>query len=138
MKHFRLLNLIMNFNTNEKTIKHYNTRVISIIVFYDNRKLLVFKLLVVVVYWFLFKYFYAEYLCIKKDQKLSLPHKGFDDTSFDEVSVIVIPDIFGNKCAFLWFCSRIHFNTNFYMQKQVSVVLPIEIFFMVAHYSQVL
>ena len=35
-----------------KTMKHDNTRVITLIVFYDNSKSLIFKVLGVVVYFF--------------------------------------------------------------------------------------
>ena len=38
-----------------KTLKRDNTRVISIIIFYENRQLLIFKVFSVVVYWFLDK-----------------------------------------------------------------------------------
>ena len=42
-----------NINTNEENNKNDNTCVISLLLFYDNRKMLTFKVLSVVVYFFL-------------------------------------------------------------------------------------
>ena len=46
----------------------------------------------VVVYCFLEKYVCVDYFCLQTEQKILLPHKGFEDTSFYELSVISIPE----------------------------------------------
>ena len=77
-----------------KTSKQDNIHVIDIIMFYENNELLIFKLLGIVVYWFLENYACVDYLCLKKDFFLS--QKGFEYTSFDEISGIGIPEILLN------------------------------------------
>ena len=53
-------------------------------------KLLMLKVLVVVVYFFLDKYVFIDYLCLQKEKKLSLSHIVFGDTLFYELSGIWI------------------------------------------------
>ena len=48
-----------------KTLKHDSTHVIDLIIFYENRKSLIFKVLGVVVYCFILKYVCVDYLCIQ-------------------------------------------------------------------------
>ena len=76
-----------------KTLKQYNTRVISLIMFYGKRKLLTFKMLGVIVYCLIEKYICVDYLSLQREPKLSSSHKKFEDTLFDELSVIGIPEI---------------------------------------------
>ena len=47
-------------------MKNENPRVISLLVFYDNRKPLIFKVLIICVYFFLDKYVCIDYLCLQK------------------------------------------------------------------------
>ena len=49
------------------TEKNDNTHVIALLVFYDNRKLLIFKVLIVVVYLFIYIYVCVDFLCLKKN-----------------------------------------------------------------------
>ena len=49
-----------------KKLKHYNIYVIAMIIFYENRKSSIFKLLGVTVYFFLEKYVCGDYLCLQK------------------------------------------------------------------------
>ena len=49
-------------------MKHDNTRIISMIVFYDNRKSPIFKILGIVVYFLLEKYVCVDYLCLQEQQ----------------------------------------------------------------------
>ena len=72
-----------------KKMKHDNTCVITLIVFYDNSKSLIFKVLVVVVYFFLYKYFCVDYLCLKNNKKCLLHTNGLNTLSvlsFQEVA----------------------------------------------------
>ena len=48
-----------------KTIKQDNTRVAALIMFYENTKSLIFKVLGVVVYFFLKKYVCVDYLSLQ-------------------------------------------------------------------------
>ena len=88
-------------------MKNDNTRVIALLVFYDSRKLLIFKLLGVVVNLFLDKYFSIEYYCIQKEKKLYLSHKGFEYTSFHELSGIGIPEILINIVSCYGFIQQV-------------------------------
>ena len=67
------------------SIKQDNDRFIALVMFYENRKLLLFKVLGFVIYFFLDRYVCVNYFCLQKEQKLSLAHKLFEDTSFDEL-----------------------------------------------------
>ena len=55
-----------------KTLKQDNTHVINFIMSYKNRSSLIFKVLGVVVYWFLRKYVCADYLCLKRTKQISV------------------------------------------------------------------
>ena len=79
-----------------KALKNGSTRAIALIVFYYNRNSLVFKVLGVVVYFFIDKYLCVDYLCLQIEAKFSLLHGGFENTSFDELSRIFIPEILLN------------------------------------------
>ena len=74
-----------------KTIKHESTCDIALIMFYENRKSLIFNVLGVVVYCFIEKYVCVDYLSLQREAKLMLLHRGFEDTSFDELLRIRIP-----------------------------------------------
>ena len=76
-----------------KTLKYYNNCAISLIMSYNNRKSLIFKLLVVVAYLFIDKYVCVDYLCLKIEAKFPLLHREFEDTSFNELSGIGIQEI---------------------------------------------
>ena len=59
-----------DFNTStqmKKTLKQKNTRVISLITFYEIMKLLFFKVLGVVVYFLFEKYAYVDYLNLQRE-----------------------------------------------------------------------
>ena len=75
-----------------KTTKNDNTHVIAILVFYDERKLPIFNILGVVVYCFLEKYVCIDYLCLQKKRNY-ICNRVFEDTLFDELSLIGIPEI---------------------------------------------
>ena len=62
-------------------IKNDNTHVLAILMFYENRKFVVYKVLGVVIYCILEKYVCIDYLCLQKEKKLSLLHKGFEENS---------------------------------------------------------
>ena len=122
----------------KKTMKYDSIHVIVIIIFYDNRKLLIFKLLGIVVYWFLEKCFCIEYFCLQKENRPSVSHRLFEDTSFDEILRIGTPDILVNVLACYGFGQE-HTSTLIWkcMSKFVSYSLS-KIFVMLAQYSQAL
>ena len=93
--------LSYKFDTTEsakmgKTMKNYNTPFIDIIMFYNNIKSPLFKVLGIVVYFLLEKYFCIDYLCLQQLKKLYLSHRLFEDTPFDDISGIGIPGFFLN------------------------------------------
>ena len=66
-----------------KRIKQDITRNISIIMYYENGKALIFKVLSVVVYCLLEKYVRVDYFCLQRESKLLSVHKGFENTSLN-------------------------------------------------------
>ena len=79
-----------------KTLIQDNTCAIALIMFYNNNKSLTFMVLGVVVYCFIEKYVCVDYLILQREPKLSASHKKIEDTSFEELSGIVIPEILLN------------------------------------------
>ena len=77
-----------------KKLKHDIDRSIALIMFYENRKSLIFKMLGVFVYWFIEKYVCVDYLCLQIEAKFSSLHRGFEGVSFDEPSVIWLPEFY--------------------------------------------
>ena len=76
-----------------KTIKNDSTRETNLIMFHENSNSLIFKVLGVVVYLFIEEYAYVYYLCLQREAKLSLLHRGFEDNSFYELLGIGVPEI---------------------------------------------
>ena len=74
-----------------KTLKQDNTPVIALIMFYYKKKSLIFKVMDVVVYCFIENYVCVGYLCIQREEKISSSHKGFEYTSFDQLSGVGTP-----------------------------------------------
>ena len=70
-------------------IKNCITRVISLFVFYENRKSHVFKLFGVVINCILENHVCIDCLCLQEEKKLSMLHKIFEDDLYDELSGIV-------------------------------------------------
>ena len=77
-------------------LKQYNTRVIFLIVFYDKRKSLLFKVLGVVIHWLLDKYVCVEYFFLQRETKILSSHRLFEDTSFNYLSGMRIPKLLLN------------------------------------------
>ena len=112
-----------------KPHKHGNIRVIALIILYDNSNSLVFKLLGVVVYCFIDKYVRVDYFSLQIDAKLLSLHRGLEDTSFNHLSGIGIPETYIKHCSVLWLYSRQKFNTDIDLQKKIGVILVIKRFF---------
>ena len=70
-----------------KIIKNENSRVPALLIFYENTRLLIYKLMGAVVYCILDHYVCIDYLCLQKEKKLSMSRTIFEDTSYDENSV---------------------------------------------------
>ena len=62
---------------------------------------------------------------MNKKENISLSHKVFEDTSFDDISEIVIPELLLNIVSCYAFLKGKKFNTNYDMQKKFSVIFPI-------------
>ena len=62
-----------------KTLQQDSTFINDVIVLYNDKKALVFKDLVVVVYCFIEKYVCVDYLCLQRKATLSSLHRGFGD-----------------------------------------------------------
>ena len=75
-----------------KTLKDGINHAIALIMLYENRKPLIFKVLGVVLYCFNGKYVCVNYFCLQIEAKLSLNHWEFKYTSFDDFSGIGITE----------------------------------------------
>ena len=72
-------------------MKNDNTRVLAFLMLYYNNKSIVYKVLRVVIYCILDNYVCIDCFCLQKEKKLSLFHKKFGETSYDETSGIRVP-----------------------------------------------
>ena len=72
-----------------------NTRVISLIMLYENIKITILKVLGSVVYCIIENYLCFGYLYLQQD-KLSLSHRCFENTKFDDISGIGISELLMN------------------------------------------
>ena len=79
-----------------RTLKQESTFIIALIMLYENRKSLILKVLGVVVCCFIEKYVCVDYLSLQGELKSSSLHRGFEDTSFNEISAIGTPYILLN------------------------------------------
>ena len=79
-----------------KTTKQENNCVIYLIMFYENRKSIIFKALGVVDYGLIKKYVCVDYLSLQREPKLLSSHRGFEYTLFDKISGIGIPEMLLN------------------------------------------
>ena len=75
-----------------KLLKKDNICVISLMLLYENRKAMVLKVLGSVIYCIMYNYICVGFVCLQK-AKLSLEHKGFENTTFNYISIIVIPEL---------------------------------------------
>ena len=72
-----------------------NSHVIALIIFYKHRKTTLFKVLGSVIYSCIVKYICLYYLCLHPD-KLSLNYNSFQNSVFDDISGIIIPEVLRN------------------------------------------
>ena len=72
-----------------------NTCVLSLMIFYENRKSMVFKVLGSVGYGIMDNYVCADYLCLFK-AKLFLEYYRFENTTFGDNSGIGTPELLVN------------------------------------------
>ena len=72
-----------------KVLKKDNTGVISLLMFYEDIKTMIFKVLGSVVYFIMYNYLCDDYMCLHK-AKLYFSHKGFGKTTFNDNSRIGI------------------------------------------------
>ena len=78
-----------------KVLKKYNTCVLAILILYDNKKKEISKVLGSVIYCTTDNYICVYHLCLYQDQ-LYLVHKGFKNKTFNDISVIGIPELLMN------------------------------------------
>ena len=67
-----------------KLIRKENTHVLSLLVFYENREIIIFKELGSAVYCITKKYLCVDYTCLQR-AKLSLEKKVFESTTFNYI-----------------------------------------------------
>ena len=79
----------------KRVLKKYNTCVIALLEFYENRKTIILKVLGSVIYLIIIKYVCADYLCIQQ-VLLSLKNKLFQNITFNYISGIFIPVLLMN------------------------------------------
>ena len=78
-----------------KVLREENTSVIFPLMIYENRKNTIFKLLISVVYSIMDNYLCANHLCFQK-ARLHFSNKGFENTTFNDISGIIIPELLMN------------------------------------------
>ena len=81
-----------------KVLQKENTRVISLMMFYENRKNMKFKVLISIVYCIMDNFVCVDYLCCPETK----PHvtskcQGFENRTYNAVSGISIPE---QHCTF--------------------------------------
>ena len=76
-----------------KSLIHDSTSAIALIMLYNNRKSLIFKVLDFVVYTLIEKYLCVDYLCLQIEVKLLLLHRIFEDKSIYEISIVGIIEV---------------------------------------------
>ena len=84
-----------------KVFNKDNTRVLELLMFHENRKTTIFKVLGSVIYCIMDNYICTDYLCLNK-YKISLAHKVFDNTTFNDISGIGILELLMNIMSFIW------------------------------------
>ena len=70
-----------------KNLKKDNTRVLSSIIFYENIKTVIFKVLGSIIYFIMSNYLCVYYMCLQEVQ-LYLTHKVLENTTFNYISGI--------------------------------------------------
>ena len=75
-----------------KVWKKDNTRVIALLIFYENRNTVIFKVLGSVIYWIMYNYLCVDYMCSRQGL-LSSAHKVFEKTTFNDISGIGIQEL---------------------------------------------
>ena len=79
-----------------KVLRKENTNV-SLMMFYENRKKMIFKVLSSVVYCIMDNYIYVDYLCCLQNKlHVNFENKGFENTTYNAVSGIEIPELLIN------------------------------------------
>ena len=82
-----------------KVLKIGNTRVLSLLMFYENRKNMFSKVLSSVVYFIMHNCVCADCLCLHQS-KLSFANKLFKNKTFNNISEICIPELSMNIISF--------------------------------------
>ena len=77
-------------------------------------------------------------MCLKKENKLYIFHRGFVDTSYDEISGIGNPEMLLNIMSCCIYFPRRYSNSYFDVQEKFIFMLPIQRFLMLSHNSQAL
>ena len=82
-------NISLNFDLKTmipigRELRKENTHVISLVIFFENRKNKMFNFLISVVYCIMYNYACADYLCFQKTE-LYFSKKGFEITKFNDI-----------------------------------------------------
>ena len=72
-----------------KALKKYNTSVLSLMLFYENRKSIIFEVLASVAYCIMDNYLFVNSMCLHQAE-IYLVHKGFENKTFNDISGIGI------------------------------------------------
>ena len=78
-----------------KLLREEKSHVISLLIFYKTRKIMMYKVLGSLVHCTIENYFYLYYLCLQQAE-LYLASKISENTKFNEISGIVIPELLMN------------------------------------------
>ena len=70
-------------------LNKYSTRVLALLMFYENRKTTIIKVLGSIIYCITESYICVDYLCLHQAQ-IYLEHKGFENTIYNDFSGISI------------------------------------------------
>ena len=77
-------------------VKKENICVAALLIKYEHRKPTMFKVLEAVIYCILENNVCLDYVFLQKYTKLSSFHKVFEDSSYNDISVIFIPELLMN------------------------------------------
>ena len=83
-----------------KVLNKEKTCVLSLMMLYENRKSMIFKVLHSVVYCIMENYVCVEYLCCPKTKlHVHFSNKGFENTTYRDILGILIPELLMNTIS---------------------------------------
>ena len=86
--------------TVSKLLKKVNTRVLSLLMFYENRKNIIFKVLSSIVYCIMENFVFVDYLCcLKTKLHVTCKRQVFENRTYNAISGIGITELLMNTIS---------------------------------------